>query len=57
MFIGRDCSCIEEDDSYNYHIVRRYMDGLGCTDDKSNTSNYLSEKIPLAEYLMEGCKN
>ncbi len=56
MSIGRDYSCVEDDGTYNYHNVRKYMDDLGWPDDKSDTANYLSEKAPLAEYLKEGCK-
>ena len=56
MSIGRDYSCVEDDGTYNYHNVRKYMDDLGWPDDKEDTANYLSEKFPLAEYLMEGCK-
>ena len=56
MNIGRDYSCVEDDGTYNYHIVRIYMDDLGWPDDTSITASYLSEKVHLAEYISDGCK-
>lgn len=56
MYIGRDGSFAEEDGSYDYYESRKAMDKQGWHQDKTIEANQMAEKVPLAEYLFDGCK-
>lgn len=56
MYIGRDASCIREDGTYDYFYTRECMDKRGWNEDKEIEALQIAEKLPLAEYLRNGCQ-
>ncbi len=56
MYIGRDGSCAEEDGTYDYFKTRKCMDMRGWNEDKDIEAMQMVEKVPLADYLRDGCK-
>ncbi len=56
MYIGRDGSCAEEDGTYDYFKTRKYMDMKGWNEDKDIEVMQIVQKVPLADYLRDGCR-
>ena len=56
MYIGRDCSCIEEDATYSYVKTRKRFDLDGWNVSKEIEVNQMTDKCPLYEYWLSGCE-
>lgn len=56
MYIGRDCSCIEEDGTYSYIKTRKNFDLNGWNVRKEIEVSQMTDKCPLYEYWVSGCE-